>query len=128
MARADTLARMERVRPPEDVTPLEFFTRWVPEAVAADASRQARLADTEATVEFTVEGEAGGTFTLEIRDGRVSGAPGAAPDAELRVRVDIDTWRALNRGDIAAPEAVLRRKLVMEGNFLLGLKLHLILG
>ena len=48
--------------------------------------------------------------------------------ADLRVRIDVATWRALNRGEIAAPEAVLRRRLTMEGDFLLGLKLHLILS
>ena len=50
------------------------------------------------------------------------------PYTDLRVRVDIETWRSLNRGELAAPEALLRRGLTMEGDFLLGLKLHLILS
>ncbi len=36
--------------------------------------------------------------------------------------------RALNRGDIAAPEAMLRRRLQISGKLMLALKLHLILG
>jgi hypothetical protein len=44
------------------------------------------------------------------------------------VRLGVDTWRALNRGDISAPEALLRRRVHIEGSFLLALKLHLILG
>ena len=118
---------MTRIRPPEDITPVEFFTRWVPDAVAADSTRRERLGETCAAIEFTLEGEAGGVFTLSIEAGAVAGSQGAAEHANLRVCVDVDTWRSLNRGDLGAPEAVLRRKLRLQGDFLLGLKLHLIL-
>jgi len=40
----------------------------------------------------------------------------------------VQTWRALNRGEISAPEALLRRRLKISGNLVLALKLHLILG
>ena len=42
--------------------------------------------------------------------------------------MDLETWRALNRGEIAAPEALLRRRLQISGKLLLALKLHVILG
>jgi putative sterol carrier protein len=42
--------------------------------------------------------------------------------------VDVETWRALNRGELSAPEALLRRRLRISGNLVLALKLHLILG
>jgi putative sterol carrier protein len=44
------------------------------------------------------------------------------------VRVDVDTWRALNRGEISTPAALLRRRLHASGDLVLALKLHLILG
>jgi putative sterol carrier protein len=120
---------MRRARPPEDITPTEFFTRWVPDAVANDESRRARLAGTSATIEFCVRSEAvAEVFAIEIADGRVIGTPGEAHSAALRVRVDLETWRALNSGELAAPQAVLSRRLVLEGDLVLGLKLHLILG
>lgn len=122
---------MERALPPEDITPREFFTRWVPQAVAGDASRRERLGDTDATIEFRVEGyegEGGDVFAIRVHEGVVSAEPGEASEAQLRVRVSLETWRALNRGDTAAPQAVLSRKLKLEGDFLLGLKLHLILS
>lgn len=122
---------MQRVRPPEDITPAEFFTRWVPEAVAQDEGRRRRFAGTHATVEFRISdsADAGGeVFAIEIADGQVTGAAGQAQDPALRVCVDLETWRALNRGDIAAPQALLSRRLVLEGDLVLGLKLHLILG
>lgn len=122
---------MERALPPDDITPHEFFTDWVPSAVANDASRRERLGETDATIEFRVEGyegEGGSVFAIRIAEGVVSATPGEASEPQLRVRVALETWRALNRGDTAAPQAILGRKLKLDGDFLLGLKLHLILS
>ena len=119
---------MERVLPPDDITPLDFFTRWVPEAVASDETRQKKLESTDATIVFELSGDKGGSYTVHIAAGVVRGAAGAAETPDLRVVVDVDTWRQLNRGEISAPEALLKRKVKLHGDFLLGLKLHLILG
>lgn len=118
----------DRARPPEDILPAYFFTCWVPEAVAADIDRRVRLGDTAATVVFRLSGEGGGDFTVEIAEGAVRGREGAAEEPDLLVELDVDTWRDLNAGRISAPEALLRRHLRLHGSFLLGLKLHLILG
>ena len=59
---------MRRARPPEDISPHDFFTRWVPEAVGSDPDRQARLAGTRATIEFRIEiaaGIEGEVFAIE---------------------------------------------------------------
>ena len=118
----------ERAHPPDDIAPGDFFTRWIPEAVAADAERSARLGGTCARIQFELSGNPGGTWTVSIEGGRISGAEGAVQDPDLRIDVDMDTWRALNRGDLSAPEALLRRRLHFHGSFLLALKLHLLLG
>lgn len=117
-----------RARPPEDISPREFFTRWVPTQVARDATRRARLGDTRATIEFTLTGEGGGVFSLAVEQGEVRGFEGPAEARDLGVRLDLPTWRELNRGDLSAPEAALRRRVRLEGNLLLAIKLHLILG
>ena len=117
-----------RARPPEDILPAYFFECWVPEAVAGDEERRRKLGNTEATVVFELAGEGGGVFTLEIAGGAVRGKPGASEPADLRVELDVQTWRSLNAGQISAPEAVLKRQMRFHGSFLLGLKLHLILG
>lgn len=119
---------MERARPPADISPAEFFTSWVPDAVAGDATRRAKLGDTDATIEFELTGESGGRFVIRVAGGQVQGSAGAVEGADLRVTLDVATWRRLNNGEISAPEALLKRKLRFEGSFLLGLKLHLILG
>ena len=117
-----------RARPPEDILPAYFFECWVPEAVASDETRRSKLGDTEAVVVFRLAGEGGGEFTLEIGDGAVRGRAGAADAPDLAVALDVSTWRDLNAGRLSAPEAVLKRRMRFEGNFLLGLKLHLLLG
>ncbi len=121
---------MERARPPEDITPLEFFSQWVPAAVATDERRRRKLGTTDATIVFELEGleGEGGVFSIRVFGGEVRGQAGAEASPDLRVVLDVATWRELNRGTLAAPEALLRRRLRLEGDFVLGLKLHLILG
>lgn len=118
----------ERARPPEDITPEAFFTRWIVAAVAGDPDRRARLGETDAVVQFELTGNPGGVYQVRIAAGVVTGCVGPAAEPDLRVTLDEETWRALNRGSMSAPEALLRRRLHMHGNFLLALKLHLILG
>jgi putative sterol carrier protein len=119
---------MERTAPPDDISPLDFFTRWVPEAVASDEGRRSKLESTRARIVFELLGDGGGSYTIHIAGCAVKGAQGAVEDPDLRVVVDIDTWRRLNRGEVSAPEALLKRKVKLHGDFLLGLKLHVILG
>ena len=118
----------DRARPPDDITPAAFFTSWVPDAVARDPARGARLGATPHALEFTLEGEGGGVFGVHIADGAVRGSVGALEQADLRVRLDVETWRALNRGELSAPEAFLRRRVHLKGSLILAVKLHVILG
>lgn len=118
----------DRATPPDDITPEEFFLCWVPAAVSADPARRGRLGARPLQIEFELEGEGGGVFGVHLADGAVSGSVGPLGEADLRVRTDVETWRALNRGDLSAPEAFLRRRVHLKGNLLLAVKLHLILG
>jgi len=118
----------DRARPPEDISPHEFFTRWIVDSVAEDATRRERLGDTEAVITFVLAGPDGGTFSIFVTHGVVRGEPGRPFDPDLEVSVDLETWRALNRGELSAPEALLRRRIRLKGDLLLAIKLHLILG
>jgi putative sterol carrier protein len=119
-----------RAQPPEDISPHEFFTVWVPRTVEEDPSRRTRLGDTAASLVFvlTETVQIRSEFTIHIAGGRVRGEPGRVSEPDLHVEVDLETWRALNRGDISAPEALLRKRLHYRGSLVLALKLHLILG
>lgn len=118
----------ERAFPPPDIEPAEFFTRWVPRNVAEDEHRRQRLGHTEATLQFDLEGQGGGTFQLHLGDGAVRGEVGNSRPANLRIRLDLATWRQLNSGEMSAPEAFLRRRVHLKGNLALAVKLALILG
>jgi len=118
----------ERAHPPDEITPLEFFTCWVPQAVASDPDRRRRLGETRAVVQFELTGDGGGFYGVRIAAGVVEGYAGEDSKPDLRVRVDVPTWRELNSGTISAPEALLRRRVHLHGSFVLALKLHLILG
>jgi len=117
-----------RPLPPSEIDPHEFFARWLPEVVAADPARRQRLGDTTATLQFDLLGEGGGSFVLQLESGGVRGGAGPAERVDLRLELDVATWRALNDGSLSAPEAFLRRRLRVEGNFVLALKLQLIIG
>lgn len=119
---------MDVRRAPDDISPVEFFTRWIPDSVAADHERRRKLGATRARIVFELDGPEGGPFTLDIEQGVVAGRAGDHGAENLRVRVDVTTWRKLNSGEVTAPEALLKRRLKLSGDFVLGLKLHLILG
>ena len=65
------------------------------------------------------------TFTSALADASMKRTSYSAASAWPSC---VDTWRALNRGELSAPEALLRRKVHLAGDMLLALKLHLILG
>ena len=118
----------DRAIPPDDISPLEFFSRWVPEMVAQDEKRQKKLGNTRARIVFAFDEVEYGAFTVHVEAGEVRGEAGRVADPDLEIQIGIETWRSLNRGEISAPEAALRRRLKFTGDTLLALKLHLILG
>lgn len=121
----------DRDVPPSDIAPYTFFTIWVPERVAGDPERRRKLGGTEAVLEFEisgVDGDEGGVFALHVREGLVAGTAGRLEVSDLRIRLDILTWRELNAGTLSAPEAFLRRRIALEGDLRLAVKLHLIIG
>jgi hypothetical protein len=73
-----------RPLPPDDIAPDEFFTRWIPEIVAADAERRARLGAADHVLLFELEGDGGGLFHLRVREGLVEGYCGAPERVDLR--------------------------------------------
>jgi putative sterol carrier protein len=119
---------MPRAIPPPEIAPAEFFTHWLPSVVAADSERRAQLGDSVAIITFELAGEGGGVFHVHIDRGEVRGASGEPLHTDLRVRVDVASWRALNAGTLSAPRALLQRRVHLSGNLVLAVKLHLIIG
>jgi putative sterol carrier protein len=120
--------KADRAVPPDDIQPLDFFRRWVPEMVALDQRRQKKLGNTQARIVFAFHERGYGAYTIYVDAGVVRGEAGRVGAPDLEIQIGIDTWRSLNRGEMSAPEAALRRRLKLTGNAVLALKLHLILG
>jgi putative sterol carrier protein len=118
----------DRPHPPPDIAPEQFFTSWIPGIVRDDPQRSAKLGATDAVLEFNLEGKGGGAFQLHVRDGQVKGIVGSAKKPNLRLTLDLPTWRQLNSGELSAPEAFLKRRVKLEGNLALAMKLHFIIG
>ncbi|MEN8161747.1 MAG: hypothetical protein ABFS41_16885, partial [Myxococcota bacterium] len=85
----------ERPVPPSEIDPLEFFSRWLPAVVAADPVRRERLGTTIATLQFDLMGDGGGSYLLHVDAGYVRGGPGPGEAVDLRLELDVATWRAL---------------------------------
>ena len=116
-----------RLAPPHDITPLCFFEDWLTRAVSEDPDRRQRLAGVDAEIQFELLGEEGGAFWVRVRDGEVRGSSGRLSEPDLRLTLEVATWRALNAGELKAPIAAARGLLHFEGSLYLALKLHFIL-
>lgn len=121
----------ERAVPPPDITPESFFSEWVPRSVEDDPVRQAKLADADVVLVFYLDdpaGEQGGAYTLHVEEGQVRGERRDAPQADLRIHLTLETWRALNSGELSAPEAFMKKRVRLQGDLKLAVKLHLLIG
>ncbi len=117
-----------RAVPPAEISPLEFFERWVPDAVNHDAERRDRIAELRAKIQFELDGQGGGAYWLHVEGGRVQGSAGVLDAPDLVLRLDVPTWRRLNAGELSAPHALLTGALRFRGSVYLALRLHFILG
>lgn len=117
-----------RARPPPEIEPREFFESWLEAAVAEDPERRARVSKLDACIQFELAGCAGGCFYVELCDGRARGGGGRLEKPDLRLWLEVDTWRRLNSGELSAPLAAARGLLRFEGNLYLALKLHFLLA
>ncbi len=118
----------ERAVPPAEISPIEFFERWVPEATSRDAERRARIADLRARIQFRLDGPGGGAYWLLVEEGRVVGSQGELDAPDLVLTLDVPTWRRLNAGELSAPHALLSGALRFRGSVYLALRLHFLLG
>lgn len=95
--------------------------------MSRDRTRSARLGRTRASLCFELLGEGGGHFTVQLEHGAVRGRTGCEEAKDLSVRLDMDTWRKLNGGEISAPHALVTGRLKLSGDLRLALRLYAIL-
>ena len=116
-----------RAVPPAEISPAEFFERWVPNAVHADQERRSKIEGLSARIQFELEGDGGGLYYLALNGGSVHGYPGRTPEPDLTLHLSVETWRRLNAGELNAMQAAATRVLRFHGNLYLALKVHFLL-
>jgi hypothetical protein len=100
----------EKKRPPRDITAEGFFTDWLPREFASEFGAGKRTA-ADITVAIFLEGEGGGQWVLDVKDGIISQrTSGDGPAPLVSLRQTVADWRALAVGedgpvDLAPPQA-----------------------
>ncbi|MBI1884804.1 MAG: SCP2 sterol-binding domain-containing protein [Chloroflexi bacterium] len=83
-----------------------------------------RGGDLHASYLFTLDGDGGGQWTLEIADGKTEARPGATESADLEMRMRPALWMDLSTHDVNPAWAVVSRKVHLIGNASLAMKLE----
>jgi phenylpropionate dioxygenase-like ring-hydroxylating dioxygenase large terminal subunit/putative sterol carrier protein len=74
-------------------------------------------------VQYDIEGEAGGTYHVQVAGGRCQAHEGAAGQADVRVAASDADWLAMQVGALDAAEAFMSQRLRVSGNMELAMKL-----
>lgn len=77
--------------------------------------REDRARGADVTFEIRLTGEGGGVWTVRIRDGSCTVAPGFAGRADVRYTADARAWCSVALGFVDAREALRDGRLVKEG-------------
>lgn len=85
--------------------------------------RSDRAEDMKATYQFTMEGEGGGTWALNIAGGRADAEDGPATAFDIEIKTKPELWIDLSTGDLNPPLAIMTRKVKLGGNAGLAMKL-----
>jgi len=72
--------------------------------------------DLDATIQYTLTGEGGGTYHLRIKDGECTAHRGPAVSADLTIHSPAKVWMAIARGEIDGPQAYMDGKYQWSGD------------
>ena len=118
----------ERPRPPEDISPSDFYLKWIPEQFEKNPDQAAKVKDIDAVIQFVLTGEGGGDFVLELSGGKLSTREGKAENPRLTVTMAVPDWREINAGRLNPQMAFMSGKLKVSGDMSLAMKLGSIMG
>ncbi len=118
----------ERPKPPEDITPDDFYLKWLPEQAAANPDQAAKIKDINAVIQFVITGEGGGEYVLEMAGGTLTTKKEKAAAPKLTVTQALADWREINAGRLNPQMAFMSGKLKISGDMSLAMKLGTIMG
>lgn len=78
----------------------------------------------QATYLFTMEGDGGGQWAIRIADGRAEAQDGPPEKVDAEVRTRPALWIDLSTNDLNAPMAIMTRKVRINGNPALAMRLE----
>ena len=113
---------------PADITPDDFYLKWIPEQAAANPDLLAKTSHINAFLQFIITGEGGGEYYLQVDSGRLRTFRGTFDEPRLTITQTIETWREIRTGSLNPQAAILIGKLMIKGNMALGIELADIMG
>jgi putative sterol carrier protein len=119
----------EQPKPPEDITPDDFYLKWLPEqSASADPAQKAKVKDINAVIQVVLTGEGGGEYYMELASGDFKTAKGKADSPNLTITQAVEDWREINAGRLNAQMAFMSGKIKISGDMSLAMKLQAIMG
>lgn len=82
----------EQPQLPDSVTPAQFFEELMPMGFAAQAQESGNT-PRDFKIQFKLTGDGGGDWTVDVKDGKMTGTKGLATDANLTVTLSEKDWR-----------------------------------
>lgn len=72
--------------------------------------------DWAAVVQYNIEGDGGGNWTVRVADGACTVAAGTVDDATATVETDAETWVGIAEGTVEPTTAFMTGKIRIQGN------------
>ena len=110
----------DRPAPPSDITPQEFFEKYIPEQIEnipeeQKAEARERAGDFSTVIGFNIT-DADAQYSFHINEGDIEVKPGI-DDAEMTIVTDEETWRELMIDRSANPQQLfMSGRIQIEGD------------
>jgi putative sterol carrier protein len=118
----------DRPKPPEDITPDDFYLKWMPEQAAANRDQMAKIKEVNAVIQVVLTGEGGGEYYMELAGGEIKTAKGKAASPKMTITQAVGDWREINAGRLNPQMAFMSGKIKISGDMSLAMKLGSIMG
>ncbi len=116
-------------KPPENITPDDYYLKWLPEQnKAADPAQKAKVKGINAVIQVVLTGDGGGEYYMELAAGDFKTAKGKAASPNMTITQAVVDWREINAGRLNPQMAFMSGKIKVSGDMSLAMKLGSIMG